>query len=100
MTDCNCADKTWCSNATDDVDALYARSFERDGLSMIVTIRGDAYEVDHYVNGEPDPFYTCLFGSHTNPLPFTRDASDEVIDDYISTLRLICPQYEISLTDK
>ena len=96
MDNCNCVDTTWCSNATDDPTGMYARSFERDGLSMIIIRRDDVWEVDHFVNGEPDPFYVCLFGSHTNPLPFTVDASDEMLAEYVSALRLIYTQYEIS----
>ena len=96
MVDCTCIDKTWCANATEDATGMYARSFERQGLSMIIVRRDDVWEVDHFVNGEPDPFYVCLFGSHTNPLPFTPDASDEMLDEYVSALRLIYTQYEIS----
>ena len=96
MDNCSCTDKTWCSNATDDATGMYARSYEREGLSMIIIRRNDVWEVDHYVHGEPDPFYVCLFGSHTIPLPFTAEASDEMLEEYVIALRLIYTQYEIS----
>lgn len=100
MVDCTCIDKTWCSNATEDPYALDARSRERDGLSMILSLQGDVWYGEHYEHGEPDPYIVCLFGSHLIPLPYTRYASAAEIDEYVIQLRKQFPNHEVSRAAK
>ena len=62
---------------------------------MIVRLEGNTYIADHY--GQIAAELADLFGTTTLPLPFTAEASPELV---LSSLRRLNPQVDVVLADQ
>ena len=93
---CLCIDATWCVNANRFED-LQERVSRRQKQQIRLKLRGTYWQGEHYVDGEPDPYITCLFGTHIIPLPFTRMADDAMMLAYRYQLSKAWPHHQVVL---
>lgn len=91
---CECTVPTWCLSVH-DVDELKERADAREGQRLELCRLGDFWYGVHTVNCEPDPYIVCLFGDFWIPLPFTRDATNEMITAYRDQLEKFWPNHEV-----
>lgn len=85
---------TWCSSVN-DADELKKLADDREGQRIELTLLGEFWYGVHTVNGVPDAYIVCLFGDHWIPLPFTKDATNEMIMAYRDQLEKFWPNCEV-----
>lgn len=95
---CGCKDANWCVNANRFED-LQERVNARRNQQLRLELRGAYWHGKHFVDGRPDPYISCLFGTHIIRLPFTRHADEAMMVAYRYQLEKAWPHHEVVLVD-
>ena len=95
-TGCGCIDAKWCVNAN-SFEELQKRVNLRNNQQLLLKRQGTHWNGEHYVDGEPDPYITCLFGTHVIRLPFTRFADESMMVAYRCQLAEVWPHHKVIL---
>ena len=93
---CQCREPEWCVNANKFED-LQQRVSARQNQQIRLKRHGTYWQGEHFVDGRPDPYITCLFGTHIIPLPFTRRADDAMMVAYRYQLGKAWPHHQVIL---
>ena len=96
MKHCGCTNESWCS-WSNDAEELKSRADARTGQKILLILVGDCWYGEHTVDGEPDPYIKCLFGSHRVALPFVHAASRATMMLFKAELVKQWPQHEVVL---
>lgn len=94
---CACSKATWCVSAH-GAEAI-AVKLQRRRRPQRVELRlvGGVWHGVHFYDDKPDPYIMCLFGTNAVPLPFTNDASEEMMRSYARELRAVFNDHDIIL---
>ena len=68
-TGCRCIDAKWCVNAN-SFEGLQKRVNLRNNQQLLLKRQGTHWNGEHYVDGEPDPYITCLFEDTRHSIAF------------------------------
>ena len=82
------------------IEDMLERLRRRENQRMLLRLDQGVWVIEHYVDGTPDPFVICVFGTHIIVAPFTEHADYHLLEEYRRHLARTHPRHEIVIAEE